>query len=102
MIIFAVFNLKSGVSVEEYEAWARETDLPTANSLKSIDSFRVYRSTSVLGSDEKPPFGYIEVLDVNDMEQFAADAQSEIMQEVAATFQGMVDVTFVMTEELVA
>ncbi|EJL34007.1 REDY-like protein HapK [Novosphingobium sp. AP12] len=102
MLIFALFNLKPGVSVEAYEAWAKESDLPTVNALPSIASFRVFRTTGVLGSDAPPPFGYIEVLDVKDMEQFGADVSAAAMQEVAAAFQGMVEVTFLTTEELEA
>lgn len=100
MLIFALFNLKAGVSVEAYEAWARESDLPTVNALPSIESFRVFRTTGVLGSDAPPPFSYIEVLDVRDMERFGADVATTAMQEVAAAFQGMVEVTFLTTEEL--
>ncbi len=102
MIIFAVFNLKDGVSPADYEAWAKATDLPTVNALKSIESFRVFRSTGLLGSDAPPPYQYIEVLDIADMEQFGADVATAAMQEVAAAFQGMVEVTFITTEELAA
>ncbi|KMS56489.1 REDY-like protein HapK [Novosphingobium barchaimii LL02] len=102
MLIFALFNLKPGVSVEAYEAWAKKSDLPTVNALASIESFRVFRTTGVLGSDAPPPFGYIEVLDVKDMDQFGADVSAAAMQEVAAVFQGMVEVTFLTTEELTA
>jgi hypothetical protein len=102
MLIFALFNLKPGVSVEDYEAWARTADLPAVNALPSIASFRVFRTTGVLGSDAKPPFGYIEVLDVADMEQFGKDVANDAMGEVAAAFQGMVEVTFLTTEEITA
>lgn len=102
MLIFALFNLKPGVSVEDYEAWARTADLPAVNALPSIASFRVFRTTGVLGGDAKPPFGYIEVLDVADMEQFGKDVATDAMGEVAAAFQGMVEVTFLTTEEITA
>jgi hypothetical protein len=102
MIIFAVFNLKPGVSAAAYEEWAKDVDLPTVNALPSIASFRVFRATGVLGSDATPPYGYVEVLDVKDMEQFGADVASAAMQEVAAAFQGMVEVTFLTTEEIAA
>lgn len=102
MIIFAVFNLKQGVSPEAYEAWAKEVDLPTINALPSIESFRVFRSTGVLGSDATPPYGYVEMLDIKDMAQFGADVATAAMQEVAAKFQGMVEVTFITTEEIAA
>lgn len=97
MLIFALFNLKPGVSPEAYTQWAKETDLPTVNALSSIESFRVFRTTGVLGSDEKPPFGYIEVLDVKDMDQFGKDVSTQAMAEVAEAFQGMVEVTFLTT-----
>lgn len=102
MHIFAVFNLKPGVSAEDYLAWARSTDLPTVNALPSIASFRVFRATGVLGSDARPPFGWIEVLDIANMEQFGKDVATAAMAEVAAAFNDMVDVTFVTTEEVVA
>jgi len=102
MLIFALFNLKAGVSVVDYEAWARESDLPTVNALPSIESFRVFRTTGMLGSDAPPPFGYIEVLDVKDMDKFGTDVATAAMQEVAAAFQGMVEVTFLTTEEITA
>lgn len=102
MHIFAVFNLKPGVSEDDYLAWARSTDLPTVNALPSIASFRVFRATGVLGSDARPPFGWIEVLDIADMEQFGKDVATAAMGEVAAAFNNMVEVTFVTTEEVVA
>lgn len=102
MHIFALFNLKQGVSEADYLAWARSTDLPTVNALPSIASFRVFRTTGVLGSDAKPPFGYIEVLDVADMAQFEKDVSTAAMGEVAAAFGGMVEVTFMTTEEVSA
>lgn len=101
-MIFATFNLKPGVSVEDYEAWAKSTDLPTVNRLKSIESFRVFRSTGCLGSDAKAPFQYIEIIDVADMTQFGADVATAAMQEIAGQFNDMVEVTFITTEELSA
>lgn len=102
MRIFALFNLKPGVSLEDYVAWARTVDLPTVNGLGSIDSFRLFKATGVLGSDAAPPYSFIEVLDINDMDQFGADVSTAAMQEIAAAFQGMVDVTFLTTEEIAA
>jgi hypothetical protein len=100
MHIFAVFNLKPGVDREAYEKWAKTVDLPTANALPSVDSFRVFRSTGLFGSDASPPFGYIEVLEVNDMDTFLTDIATPAMTEVAAAFGGMVDVQFVLSEEV--
>lgn len=99
--IVALFNLKPGTSAEDYEAWARETDLPTVNGLKSVDSFEVFRATGLLGSDARPPYAYVEIIDVNDMGEFGDEVGSEAMQKVAAAFQGMVDdLVFITTDRL--
>lgn len=99
--IVALFNLKPGVSVADYEAWAKTTDLPTVNGLKSVDTFEVFKSVGLLGTDAKPPYAYIEIIDVNDMDTFGGEVSSETMQKVAGEFQGMVeDLVFIMTEQL--
>lgn len=102
MSLIALFNLKPGVSVEAYEAWAKATDLPTVNGLPSVESFTVFRATGLLGSDAPPPYGYVEIIDVPDMEAFGRDVATEAMQAVAAAFAGMADVTFLTTEQLTA
>jgi hypothetical protein len=98
--IIAFFNLKPGVAVADYEAWARAVDMPTVKGLGSIGNFQVLRSTAVLGSDAPPPYAYFEIIDVKDMALFGEEVASPLMQKVAAEFGGMVDVTFVMTEPL--
>ncbi|MEM9289464.1 MAG: REDY-like protein HapK [Pseudomonadota bacterium] len=101
--IFVLFNLKEGVTAQDYEAWAMETDIPNVRGLKSIADFQVFKSTGLLGSDAAAPYAYIEVIDVADMEQFGPDASSETMQKVAAEFQSLADnPTFIMTGNLEA
>ncbi|MEM9705275.1 MAG: REDY-like protein HapK [Pseudomonadota bacterium] len=101
MRIVALFNLKPGVSVADYENWAKTVDIPTVNGLGSITAFEVFRSTGLLGSDEKPPYAYVEVIDVADMDAFGADVGSETMQKVAGEFQTMVDdLAFITTEKV--
>jgi hypothetical protein len=98
--LVALFTLKPGVSAESYEDWARTVDLPTVNGLPSIADFQVFKALSVLGSSAAPPFQYVEIIDVRDMEQFGADVSTPLMAQIAAQFQGMADVTFLMTERL--
>lgn len=102
MRVIALFNLKPGISPDEYLAFARELDLPTVNALPSIDSFRVFHSTCLLFSDAAPPYSYIEIIDINDMDQFGQDASSEKMQAIAARFGELADVIFIATEEVTA
>ncbi|MEM5518264.1 REDY-like protein HapK [Henriciella sp. AS95] len=99
--IVVLFNLKPDVSVSDYEAWAKGTDLPTVNGLQSVDRFEVFRSTGLLGTDEKPPYQYIEIIDVNAMDRFGEEAATEAMQKIAGEFQAMAsDLTFILTEKL--
>jgi hypothetical protein len=99
--IVALFNLKRGVTPADYERWARRVDLPTVNGLKSIENFEVFRATSLLMSEAKPPYQYIEIIDVGDMDGFGRDVASEKMQKVAAEFQAMAaDLCFILTEKV--
>lgn len=99
--IIALFNLKPGVTPEAYEAWARRVDLPTVNGLKSVDKFEVFKSTGLLMSEAAPPYAYIEIIDVNDMEGFGGEVSTEAMKAVAGEFQAMAaDLVFIMTDKL--
>ncbi len=101
MRMIVLFNLKPGVSTEDYEAWAKTRDIPGVRALPSIDDFRVYRTTGLLGAEGAAPYNYVEVLDVNDMEGLFADISTEMMQAVAAEFQAYAETPmFMLTEEL--
>jgi len=98
--IVALFNLKPGVSVADYEAWAKERDLPTVNGLASIDKFEVFRSAALLGTEAPPPYQYVEIIDVADMDAFGAEVASATMQAIAAEFQALADPVFIVTDKV--
>lgn len=99
--IVVLFNLKDGVSVAEYEAWAQETDLPLVNNLPGVERFEVFRTTGLLGADDAAPYNFIEILDISDMEKFQVALGDEVMQRVASEFQGFADSPlFITTESL--
>jgi len=101
MRIIVLFNLKPDTDVATYEEWARTRDLPAVRALVSVSDFQVYRATGLLGSDGKPPYQYIEIIDVDDMEGFGRDVASEAIQKGAAEFQGFADApAFILTEAL--
>ena len=89
--LIVLFNLKTDASVEAYETWANTTDVPTVTALASVDSFQVFKNLSVMGSEEAPPYQYIEVIAVNDMNGLGTDIGSETMQRVAAEFGAFAD-----------
>ena len=103
MRIIVLFNLNDGVDPAEYEAWARTTDGPIVNGMASVDGFTVHRATGIFGDDSaKPPYDYIEVLDVNDMDGFVgAISTEEFQSKIAAQFGEFADnPTFITTEDV--
>nr|WP_047167607.1 REDY-like protein HapK [Sphingomonas sp. Y57] len=99
MRIIALFNLKPGVTREQYESWARSRDLPTVRSLPSIAAFDVLRTTGTLSGDAAP-YEYVEIIDVKDMERFGVDVAADPMPAIAAEFAAHADATFILTEAL--
>ena len=97
--IIVLFNLKPGVSVADYEAWALTRDLPTVRALGSIAGFDVFRATGLLGGGASP-YGYIEIIDVADMDGFGNDVLTDPMPAIAAEFGEFADATFIMTQAL--
>ncbi|ALS33287.1 hypothetical protein PTRA_a2171 [Pseudoalteromonas translucida KMM 520] len=99
--IVVLFNLKAGVDESTYQAWAKETDIPAAGGLPSVDVFEVLKAEGLLMSEEKPPYKYIEILKINDMDQFAKDVSSQMMQKIANEFQQFADnPLFILTSKL--
>jgi hypothetical protein len=102
MRIVVLFNLKPGVDVAEYEAWAAGRDAPTVRALPSIAGFDVAAMTGLLMGEGKPPFQYVEVIDVADMDQFGRDVATEEMGRIAAEFQSFADNPVFVTTRKVA
>jgi hypothetical protein len=98
--IVVLFNLKAGLSVAEYEDWARRTDLPNVNGLPSVRSFRVLRSGGLL-SGASAPYQYVELIELESLERFRAEVKSELMQAVAREFRAYADSPlFIATESI--
>lgn len=89
--VIVLFNLRPDVNREAYESWAKNTDLPIVNNLESVNTFEVLKSQSLLGSESKPPFEYIEILDIKEMDRFSEEASTDMMGKVAAEFQTFAD-----------
>lgn len=106
MRIICLFNLKPGVDRTDYETWARSTDIPGVNALGSIKGFTVHRATGLFGSDARPPFDYVEVIDLAGhgaagMDRFIGDISDPEFQKVAAAFGNFTDdPCFILTEDL--
>ncbi|MBY0306954.1 MAG: REDY-like protein HapK [Sphingomonas sp.] len=101
MRIICLFNLKPGVDPATYEAWARNGDIPAVNALGSVTSFTVHKATGLFGSDAKPPYDYVEVIDISGIDSFVADVTTPEFQALAAPFRDFADdPIFILTEDL--
>lgn len=101
MRIVCLFNLREGVDPDAYEGWARGTDIPGVNALGSVSGFTVHKATGLFGSDARPPYDYVEVIDITGMDDFIADISDPEFQKVAAAFGEFADnPTFILTQDL--
>lgn len=99
--IIVLFNLKQEANATSYEQWAKTTDIPTAGGLPSVDAFDVLKAEGLLMSENNSPYQYIEILKINDMDQFGKDVSSEVMQKVASEFQSFADnPLFILTSKV--
>lgn len=95
--IIVLVKLKPGKVPADYERWARTTDLPTVNALRSVDAFTLHRATGQLGSDAAPPCDYVEIIDIADMALFGEETATEAMGRIAREFQDWSDPVFIVT-----
>ena len=89
--LIVLFRLKPGSDVSAYEAWARSTDLPVVRQLPSIDSFEIFRTAGLLGSDAPAPYEYVEMIEIRDLPGFDTDVKTETMRRVAGEFRQFAD-----------
>lgn len=99
MRIIVLFNLKTGVTIEAYEKWVRDTDMPGVRALKSVRSYHVQRATGILGSTDASPYAYVEIIEIGDMALFGEEAASATVQALMADMQNYADNPIFITSE---
>jgi hypothetical protein len=98
--VVVLFNLKDATAVADYERWAREVDMRAVCSLPSVNRFEVLRTKGMFDGGA-PPYQYVELLRISDIERFGNDVSSALMQKVAAEFRSFADdPKFMITESL--
>jgi hypothetical protein len=96
--MLVLVNLKEGVSPEDYERWILDSYAPAVRSLPSVEDWRDYRVSGLLGSDVTPPYRYVVALEINDLEQLGRDMQSEEMQRLFSELHERAETTQIMAE----
>lgn len=86
------YTLKPGVAKEDFETWVRDTDYPAMRGLARVGSFVTYRAEKRLIGEGAPPFDYVELFAIDDMEGFTAeDMPGETVQRIMGEFFAHVD-----------
>ena len=99
--IVVLFNLKSGVDRDEYETWARSVDIPSVRRLEGCGGFDVLRSEQLLDGSSGVPYAYVELIHVEDMDDFMGAVGEPGAQAVAAQFREFAEgATFMVTESI--
>ncbi len=96
--MIVLVNLKEGVEPEDYERWVLESYAPAVRGLPSVEDWRDYRATGLLGSDAAPPYRYIVTLAIGDLDQLGRDAAGEEMRRLLSELRDMAEVTQIITE----
>jgi hypothetical protein len=99
--MIVLVNLKEGVSREDYERWILDSYAPVVKGLPSVEDWRDYRASGLLGSDATPPYRYVVALEINDMEQLGRDMEGEEMQRLLSELHELAEVTQIMAERFV-
>jgi hypothetical protein len=96
--MIVLVNLKDGVDPGDYERWILDSYAPAVRDLPSVEDWRDYRVSGLLGSGAAPPYQYVVTLDVNDMEQIGRDMAGEEMQRLFSELHDLADITQIMAE----
>ena len=69
---FFLNRLREGVDPAEYERFVREVDYPFARALPTIRSYVVTRIDGLIQGDGEPPYEYLEVVEITEIEAYRA------------------------------
>jgi hypothetical protein len=96
--MIVLVDLKEGVDPEDYERWVLESYVPAVRELQSVEDWRDYRTTGLLGSDAAPPYRYVVTLNISDLDKLGQDVASKGMQRLLSELHDLAEVTQIMAE----
>lgn len=99
MRIIALFNLKPDADAAAYEEWARTRDMVGVKILPSVKDFAIYRTGEVLFKGGTPPYQYVEIIDIDDLDAFMGDVQTDAVTTLAQEMSAFADDTVFLTTE---
>ncbi len=96
--MIVLVQLKEGIAPESYERWVLERYAPAVRALPSVEDWRNHRVTTLLGSDDLPPYRFVVTFEVSNIEALARDMAGEKTQNLLEDLHGYAEVTQLMTE----
>ncbi|HMK09930.1 MAG TPA: hypothetical protein VK449_12950 [Anaerolineales bacterium] len=92
--VFWFSRLKPGVDPQAYERWVRETDYRLARGLACLEHYRVHKLMGPMEGEGRPPYDYIEVLQVRDLDEYRDalrhdPALQQIVGEIGQFIEGV-------------
>ena len=96
--MIVLVNLKEGVSPEDYERWILESYAPAVRELASVEDWRDYRVSGLLGSEAAPPYRYVVSLELSDPGELGRDMQREDIQRLFSELHELAEITQMMAE----
>jgi len=80
-VVFFLNKLHETVKAQDYERWVREVDYPTAKSIPSILDYKVAKIEGLLEGDDRPPYDYVERVEITDLESYRRDLADPALDE---------------------
>jgi REDY-like protein HapK len=92
--VFWFSKLKAGVDPAAYERWVQHTDYRLAQAIECVVHYRVHKLVGVVEGQGAPPYDYIEVLQVSDLESYRSAMQhdpalQQIIAEIGQFVEGL-------------
>ena len=75
---FFLNKLRDGVDPREYERFVREVDYPFASRVPTIRSYVVTRLDGLLEGEGKPPYDYLEVVEITEVDAYRASLAPDV------------------------
>jgi hypothetical protein len=99
-VVYWLVRLKPGVTAEEYEAFVRRVDYPAVKRIASIRSYRSTHAVGTIPAGSAPPFDFIDVTEVDDLQAYLRDLESHpAVLEVHSQSPEMVEVVHCVVAE---
>jgi len=94
--VFVMYDLKKGVSIEDYKKWSRNVDQQITPNQPGCHKFEVFE---ILGSDGEgvPKFQIIELIEVDDWESWQQIVKSKGMGKVVTEWNNYGDENSLIT-----